>query len=232
MPPDPTPLTDAEIQEVEHAREYATAPYSQISNTDSRHEETRDRCIVWRLDDAGNDFATFTGENASTNAVFYILAHKHLPALLAAFRENAGLREEVAALVPLLAGERAHTSQLTCRHIACHNTLMSPGVHTGETTDVVLIGIRRLQETVATLTAERDAALARVAELERYVEQLREPLLQEATDLGQEIESAPPPPDPKWVRCPAGCDNGSANSEPCEGCISSGRPGWVKETPQ
>lgn len=87
--------------------------------------------------------------------------------LIAAARENAGLREEVAALVPLLAGERAHTSQLTCRHIACHNTLMSPGVHTGETTDVVLIGIRRLQETVATLTAERDAALARVAELER-----------------------------------------------------------------
>jgi len=164
--PTPTPLTEAEIQEVEHAREYATAPYSQISNTDSRHEETRDRCIVWRLDDAGNDFATFTGENASTNAVFYILAHKHLPALLAAARENAGLREEIAALVPLLAGERAHTSQLTCRHIACHNTLMSPGVHTGETTDVVLIGIRRLQETVATLTTERDAALARVAELE------------------------------------------------------------------
>ena len=84
---------------------------------------------------------------------------------------------------------------------------------------------------------ERDAALARVAELVRYVEQLREPLLQEATDLGQEIESAPPPPEPKWTRCPNGCIDGVIHEEPnrnmtCCWCVASGRPGWVKETLQ
>lgn len=64
--------------------ERATVPYYTPTNTKSHHEETRPRTVVWRKDQAGADFATFTAEDGrgADDAAFFIEVHQHFADLL------------------------------------------------------------------------------------------------------------------------------------------------------
>lgn len=99
---------------------------------------------------------------------------------------------------------------------------------------------------------ERDAALARVAELEAQIRQMTakyesledsyQDMLERGANLAAKVAVferilTPSLPDPKWVRCPSACSDGMIHAgsgvwRGCFTCGSSGRPGWVKEASQ
>lgn len=64
--------------------ERATRPFYTPTNTYSRHEETRPRTVVWRKDEAGTDFATFTAADGdgANDAAFFIEVHQHFADLM------------------------------------------------------------------------------------------------------------------------------------------------------
>jgi len=207
--PTPTPLTEAEIQKIEQLRKHAT-------------------------------------QTPLIDAELYFCVLDRIPALLSAARENAGLREEVAAL---------RTSVGTTDWLAI--TAERDGLREErDAARAYASDFDKLSAMYGEVTSERDAALARVAELEAMLKSIK--CIDHASgfsycplcnyyDYGDDMPKHAdgckyaaltiPPPDPKWVRCPNGCIDGIINAGwgvkmTCCWCVSSDKPGWVKETKQ
>ena len=192
MPPDPTPLTEAELNRLADLEAKATAAPWTTDSGSVPLGDTGDYEPYWFVNGnrktnsqvASLAYCADEGDECDANMDLIASLRNAAPALLAAARENAGLREKYAAMKGHLQGP-------------CSWEIKEPGTYvfltrifddgSGFVRSVQKIEfdqdeypckewkvfrdsmdeLESLRVQISTLTAERDAALARVAELEK-----------------------------------------------------------------
>ena len=289
MPPDPTPLTEAELNRLADLEAKATAAPWTTDSGSVPLGDTGDYEPYWFVNGnrktnsqvASLAYCADEGDECDANMDLIASLRNAAPALLAAARENAGLREErdahnAARQRQMCTQDQWYSDQAD--HIA--EMLIGRGIETygvdkkpirqemnEHPVEQVLGGVitiltaerdhwKTAAESVTStwqdVAAERDAALARVAELEVQIRQMAakyesledsyQDMLERGANLAAKVAVferilTPSLPDPKWVRCPSACSDGMIHAgsgvwRGCFTCGSSGRPGWVKEASQ
>lgn len=235
--PTPTPLTEAEIQRIEDLEAKATPERWTVENGWSG--TNTNRFLVRGRDTDGIHFGQSPRDISDIDLIAALRNAAH--ALLAAARENAGLREE--------RDDRIRANVGLCEEIKNYRAERDMAQLELSRANVRCEQAHRRAEA---MWKERDAALARVAELEVQIRQMAakyesledsyQDMLERGANLAAKVAVferilTPSLPDPKWVRCPSACSDGMIHAgsgvwRGCFTCGSSGRPGWVKEASQ